>query len=261
MDDHARLVKEMNFSDWLAWFAFDVMGEVSFSRQFGFLEEGRDIDNTLQGIENMIWSGIVIAELPELYDFSQSRWFRMIPVVGQYGSSLNFLIDVSASQALCIDNVENPDCDPQKALAFITERRDGKSVDRRDLLSRFLQLEKDNPAKFDTLDTQILATLNIFAGSDTTSIALRAVLYFLIKDQRVWTKLQKELDTAVADGTMSEATTYNEAQKVPFLQACIKEAMRLHPSLGTQHTRLVPEGGVTIDGRYLPPNVRTMPRT
>ena len=128
------------------------------------------------------------------------------------------------------------------------------------MLSRFLQLEKDNPAKFDGLDTQILATLNIFAGSDTTSIALRAVLYFMIKDERVWNKLQKELDAAVVEGTMSEAMTYNEAQKMPFLQACIKEAMRLHPSLGTQHTRLVPEGGVTIDGRYLPAKVRAMLR-
>ena len=32
--------------------------------------------------------------------------------------------------------------------------------------------------------------------------------------------------------------------------------MRLHPSLGTQHTRLVPTGGVTIDGRYIPEKVR-----
>lgn len=128
------------------------------------------------------------------------------------------------------------------------------------MLSRFLQLEKDNPAKFDELDTQILATLNIFAGSDTTSIALRAVLYFMIKDHRVWNKLQKELDAAVVDGAISEAMTYNEAQKMPFLQACIKEAMRLHPSLGTQHTRLVPKGGVTIDGRYLPAKVRYMLR-
>ena len=118
-----------------------------------------------------------------------------------------------------------------------------------------MQLENDSPEKFDALDTQILATLNIFAGSDTTSIALRAVLYFLIKDRRVWNKLQTELDTAVASGSISESILYTEAQKMPFLQACIKEAMRLHPSLGTQHTRLVPEGGVSIDGRYLPANV------
>ena len=111
MNDYARLGKEMNFSDWLAWFAFDVMGEVSFSRQFGFLEEGRDIDNTLQGIENMVWSGIVIAELPELYDFFQSKWFRMIPIVGQYGASLNFLIDVSARQAIHISRYGKTDYD------------------------------------------------------------------------------------------------------------------------------------------------------
>ena len=143
----------------------------------------------------------------------------------------------------------------KKALAFIAERRKDAATDRRDLLSRFLRIQKENPVKFDDTDVQILATLNIFAGSDTTSIAIRAAFYFLMTNQRVWEKLVEELDTATREGRLSSAATYNEAQKLPYLQACIKEAMRLHPSLGTQHVRLVPSEGVTIDGRYLPPNV------
>ena len=94
MDDYADSRKPMNFSEWLQFAAFDVMGEVSFSKEFGFLAEGRDIDNTLKSIDKMLWSGIVIAELPELYDISQSPYFRMLPIVGQYGASLNFLIEV-----------------------------------------------------------------------------------------------------------------------------------------------------------------------
>ena len=74
-------------------------------------------------------------------------------------------------------------------------------------------------------------------------------------DRRVWDKLATEIDTAILEGRMSEEATYNEAQKLPYLQACIKEAMRMHPSLGTQHKRLVPDEGMTVDGKYLPPNV------
>lgn len=147
----------------------------------------------------------------------------------------------------------------QRALSFIAERRKGRDIDRRDLLSRFLQLEKENPTKFDALDVQILATLNVFAGSDTTSIALRAILYYLMITPRVWAKLRKEIDTAVEHGTSSQPAIFTEAQKLPYLEACIKEAMRLHPSLGTQHTRLVPPEGITIDGRYLPKDVSNRP--
>lgn len=94
IDEYANSQRPMNFSDWMQWFAFDVIGEVSFSKQFGFLDEGRDIDGTLRSIDDMLWSGIVIAELPELYRFSQSPYFRMIPVVGKYGAKLNFIIEV-----------------------------------------------------------------------------------------------------------------------------------------------------------------------
>ena len=70
------------------------MGQISFSRDFGFLHEGRDINNTLASIESMLWSGIVLSEIPELYHISQASWFRALPFVGNYGKSLNFLIDV-----------------------------------------------------------------------------------------------------------------------------------------------------------------------
>ncbi len=38
----------VNLGDWLHWFAFDVLGEVAFSRSFGFLEQGRDVDERHQ---------------------------------------------------------------------------------------------------------------------------------------------------------------------------------------------------------------------
>ena len=95
MDEYTNTGRSMNFSDWMQWFAFDVMGEVSFSKQFGFLKQSTDIDNTLQSIDTFLWSGIVIAEIPELYDISQNKWFRRIPIVGSYGTKLNYLIQVS----------------------------------------------------------------------------------------------------------------------------------------------------------------------
>lgn len=39
-----------NFGDWLQYFAFDVMGTLSFSKRYGFLDEGRDVGGMLATI-------------------------------------------------------------------------------------------------------------------------------------------------------------------------------------------------------------------
>lgn len=143
----------------------------------------------------------------------------------------------------------------KQAQRVLSERRNQPEVGARDLLSRLFKVQKEHP-EYDDLDLQVTITVNIFAGSDTTSIALRAILYYLLVHPRCYTKLLDELDNAVRTGQMSGKCTLEEAQRLPYLQACIKEAMRLHPSLGTQHTRYVPTGGVSIAGRYLPEKVR-----
>lgn len=37
---------------WLQWLAFDVMGEITFSKRLGFLDEARDVENIMA----TIWS-------------------------------------------------------------------------------------------------------------------------------------------------------------------------------------------------------------
>ena len=39
---------------------------------------------------------------------------------------------------------------------------------------------------------------------------------------------------------------------MPYLQATIKEAMRVHPSVGMMMERHVPKGGVMICGKFIP---------
>lgn len=46
----AKTGKVFDLTDWLQYFAFDVMGSMTFSKRYGFLEEGRDVDGILQTI-------------------------------------------------------------------------------------------------------------------------------------------------------------------------------------------------------------------
>lgn len=55
-----------NLGDYLHYFAFDVLGEVAFSRSFGFLEEGRDVDGAIKTIDNSQWYNGLVGQVPEL---------------------------------------------------------------------------------------------------------------------------------------------------------------------------------------------------
>jgi hypothetical protein len=49
---------------WLHWFAFDVLGEVAFSRSFGFLAEGKDVENAIETIDNSQQYNGIVGQVP-----------------------------------------------------------------------------------------------------------------------------------------------------------------------------------------------------
>lgn len=95
-------------------------------------------------------------------------------------------------------------------------------------------------------------TSNITAGSDTTAILMRAVFYYLFMNPQSLQALIIELDTALVAGELSRIVSWKEAQALPYLDACIKEASRLHPPFGLPLERVVPKLGTIICGQYLP---------
>ncbi|KAJ9480964.1 hypothetical protein VN97_g12549 [Penicillium thymicola] len=122
-----------------------------------------------------------------------------------------------------------------------------------DMLSRWMAVHREDPQKLSTRDVIVHLSTNVFAGSDTTAIALRAVLYLLIRNPDVMSKVHSEIDDASRDGRLSDPVPYRESSThLPFLGAVLKEAMRLHPSVGLILEREVPRGGVSISGKHIP---------
>lgn len=70
-------------------------------------------------------------------------------------------------------------------------------------------------------------------------------------------KAQAEIDAADAAGFLSSPIKYSETTtKLPFVCACIKEAMRLHPSVGLSIQRHAPEEGIELAGKLIPKGYR-----
>ena len=94
---------------------------------------------------------------------------------------------------------------------------------------------------------------NILAGSDTTAIFLRTLFHGLLTHPSTLFRLRTELDVAASAGRLSIPVTWKESLALPYLDACIKEAGRVHPPFGLPLERVVPASGVTICGEYLAP--------
>lgn len=90
-------------------------------------------------------------------------------------------------------------------------------------------------------------------GSDTTAIAIRSIIYHVLKNPTIYRTLVEEIDAADQEGCLSRPNVrYTEAMKLPYLVACCKEGMRVHPSISFPLPRHVPAGGREITGRFIP---------
>lgn len=99
-----------------------------------------------------------------------------------------------------------------------------------------------------------LALTNLGAGVDTMSWTLAATIVGIGQNPAVQAKLKAELDAAVQDGRikMGEPVQYEVCAKLPYLQACISESMRLWPNVAISLPRIAPKEGIDIDGYFVP---------
>ncbi|KAL9098008.1 MAG: hypothetical protein Q9187_009754 [Circinaria calcarea] len=133
-----------------------------------------------------------------------------------------------------------------------TERRLNKVTDRRDIASYIL---RHNDEKGMTRP-EIKATFGIvlLAGSETTATVLSGATFYLLKNPDALHKLTVEVRNAFSQ---ADEITFNAVARLPYLQACIQEALRMYPPIpGIFPRRTVPEGDV-INGRFIPGNVRS----
>jgi cytochrome P450 len=94
------------------------------------------------------------------------------------------------------------------------------------------------------------------AGADSTSIGMRSIFYFLMKNPDKLTKARAEIDTAFADGTLTSPIQYNQAVKLPYLDAVIKESFRLYSPFAAPFQRYSPTGGIFLGDVHIAVGMR-----
>lgn len=83
---------------------------------------------------------------------------------------------------------------------------------------------------------------------------MQSFFWHVLDSKPVYQSLIRELENAVKAGTIPATgnLSWNESQNLPYLQACLKEAMRVRPAVGLNITRLVPPEGAELDGHFFP---------
>ncbi|EOA91723.1 uncharacterized protein SETTUDRAFT_152774 [Exserohilum turcica Et28A] len=234
--------ESLDFGEWLQMYTFDVVGEIFFGSMFGFLEHSKDHEAYIASLDALM-PVLCVAAVASNY---------MRPLV--MGSAIAIPVVFKALKAL--ESIRN-------AAVIATKKRvkeveDGK-VPRNDMLQQLFDIvqEKGEKANFSGREVTLEAYVAMLAGSDTTAIAFRATFYYLVRNPEMLRKAQAEIDAAVAAGLLSSPVKYSEATtKLPYICASIKEAMRMHPSVGLSMQRYAPEEGIETGNKFIPKGYR-----
>jgi cytochrome P450 len=206
--------------------------------RFGFLDRGEDIEGIMESLHEALLYAARVGVFSEWHHLLFYLNAILAPSMKGMVYTVRFIqkhIDLGMNEKRTL-----PKPDDKTPVDFIT---------------RFLLLKKVSPEKVSKQDIESAAMNNFGAGSDTTSVSLCGILYFLCKHPGVLSKLRSELDGVLSRGEITEPITYKEAQKLPYLQAVIKESLRLHPPAGLPMGRVVPQGGATVAGVFFPAGV------
>ncbi|TVY32984.1 Tryprostatin B 6-hydroxylase [Lachnellula subtilissima] len=126
--------------------------------------------------------------------------------------------------------------------------RAGEQLD--DFFSALMDDKNGNPNGMEW--GEIVAEISIMmnAGSDTTAIAMNNAMYLLLKNPECLEKLRAELDAVVEPS--ETVIAYDTIRHLPYLRACLDEALRMFPPSTFGLPRRTPPEGAPILGDFIP---------
>lgn len=228
MDKYAEKGEPMHIDKFFTYTAFDIVGEVMFSKQFGFLRQGIDIGNSIA-------NSLALNAYAAVAGFFQPwnliianpfvTWLNIMP--------MGHLFDTT--------------------MTALKERERNQDA-RFDLIAHWFRMLKEHPDRLTLRDVHAQTTSAVGAGADTVSCALQSFIYHMLRHPTAWARVRDEIDTARRERGLcgDRVVSFDHAQQLPYLQACIKEALRVFGPVPMGLPRVVPKGGLTIGDRTFP---------
>ena len=195
LDELSQANKPVEFDRWFNYMAFDIIGEVTFSSRFGFLESGRDIGGAIANSR-------VLTLYVTIMGYFQ--WLHRLTL----GNPLIAYFNMTPSQHIF-----------DTCLRAVDARNKNPNV-RIDMMEQWKMSMAAHPERFEQRELYGVANATIGAGADTISATLQAFWYYLLRHPKYLARLRDEIDAASFNKS-SKIVSYAEAQELPFLQACV----------------------------------------
>ncbi|CEJ61145.1 Putative VrtE [Penicillium brasilianum] len=225
--------------NWVQYFAFDAVLEMTMSQNLGFMKAGGDVDGVLKQLQkDLDYRGIALA-MPII-----DRVWRLNPV------SKFFKPKQSGHFAMRCKRILEDRIEYEKSLD--SETRQQQDQKPHDFAHRFLEAQRKDPT---ISDGQLIGYMqaNLIAGSDTTAVVMRTAIYYALRQPWILKRISAELDGYHGPLPVPFSVARFE---LPFCGALVREALRKHFAFIGMMERETPPGGVTLpDGRRLPGGV------
>ncbi|KAI5803281.1 cytochrome P450 [Peziza echinospora] len=217
--------KGLDMGEMFNWLTFDVMGELCFGKAFGML-----VDEKQRFVTGMIdkaaHNHYICGNYLPLTTLKLSK--ILFPTIA--AERWRFILH---SRACANERMEL--------------HESGNDTEKRDFFHYLLNaVDPETGNGFDKAELWGEANVLMIAGSDTTSTALAATLYYLLQNPAKMAKLQAEIRSTFSGA--QEIVSGKKMTECVYLRACIDEAMRLCPPVpGLLPREVVSPAGMTID--------------
>lgn len=233
----------IDMARWFQHYAFDVIGEITYSQRFGFLDRGEDISGLQAALHEVIRYGSLVGPYSKWHPWLYHVTNRM-GIGGARGR--DFLIKFVEQRIKQRKEEKQAGTISRDILA----QGENRPVD---FLEKLMAANEKDPQKVTTYHVWTMSLSNVIAGSDTTGISLSSILYYLLRYPETMRKLRDEIRVCEQEGRCGKPNiTFRQSQDMPYLQAVMKEALRLCAATATPLWREVPKAGSELGGYYFP---------
>ncbi|SPN99923.1 related to pisatin demethylase (cytochrome P450) [Cephalotrichum gorgonifer] len=226
--------KITDFSRLCTYFTIDSISKLGFGEPMGYLEHNADRYGYIEAVHKALPIISIVSVLPLATTILNIPFIKNTFAPSRKDTTgigrLLTLADRTAERALADD--------PNK---------------RHDMVSSWLR--RGYPRDARRLSADIV--LQLVAGGDSTATVIKTTALYLISNYRVLQKLRRELDEAEEAGRISTPVVTNkESLQLPYLQAVVKEGLRIFVPGHGLLIKQVPPGGDTIGGKWVPGGTR-----